>query len=627
MTNKLIIFISGEGTNLQAIIDSVNTKVLNAEITCVISNKKNANGLNRALKANIATKVFEFKRKSESKQQYEQRILEFLSEYDYNLIVLAGFMYVFTNYFLSRTVNVVNLHPALPGMFPGKNAIGQAWEAYQKKKNDRGVHGTGVMVHDVIEEIDAGKVIGVQKVPIYPNDTLQSLQERVRYYEKPLLISSIAKKLQVIDNNHSSNKYVGKVRDCYDLGYDVLAMNHSNRQSAFDRHICHIPNKGKLLTETSVWWFDRTQYIIPNHYLHHHDNVMIVKKCVPFKVEVVVRGYITGSTKTSLWTHYNNGARMYCGITFQDGLVKNQKLDRNYLTPTTKGIVDEPISSEDIVLGKLMTQREWDYVSSKALELFEYGQMVASDRGLILVDTKYEFGKDKHGNILLIDEIHTCDSSRFWIKESYQNMFDQGLEPEKLDKDSVRQYVRSKCDPYTDPLPEIPDELITKTRSAYHKFYEMLTGLQLQSSDGRTKEAIIQNYFDNHHNKVIIMAGSKSDDWFVDKLKAALNSHNMYHKHYVSSAHKNTHDVLNILGKYNKQKHVVFITVAGRSNALSAVCAYHSKHPVIACPPFKDKVDMQTNIHSTLQCPSNIPVMTVLDPGNAVLAVKAIMGL
>lgn len=274
--------------------------------------------------------------------------------------------------------------------------------------------------------------------------------------------------------------YHGKVRDVCDIGNGLLMMNATDRQSAFDKYICQIDGKGCILNNVSAWWFNQTRHIIDNHYLHHRDNIMIVKKCIPFKLEVVVRGYLTGSTNTSLWTHYSRGERNYCGIHFPDGLVKNQKLEKNIVTPTTKDKSDKPISAEEVVKMGLMTIDEWNYVHDISLKLFEYGQKIANEKGLILVDTKYEFGKypsngeDNQGNIILIDELHTCDSSRYWLLSSFQERFEKKLEPERFDKDVVREWLKNQCDPYNDILPEIPIELINRVKCAYQDFEKML---------------------------------------------------------------------------------------------------------------------------------------------------------
>ncbi|XP_028078379.1 phosphoribosylaminoimidazole-succinocarboxamide synthase, chloroplastic isoform X2 [Camellia sinensis] len=266
------------------------------------------------------------------------------------------------------------------------------------------------------------------------------------------------------------SKIRGKVRDIYDGG-DYLVLVTTDRQSAFDRVLASIPFKGQVLNETSLWWFNQTQHIAPNAVVSAPDkNVTIAKKCSVFPVEFVVRGYVTGSTDTSLWTVYNKGIRNYCGNALPDGMVKNQRLPANILTPTTKAADhDVPVTPEEIVQRGLMTQADYDEASRKALSLFEYGQRVASEHGLILVDTKYEFGKGCDGTVLLIDEVHTPDSSRYWIAHSYEDRFQNGLEPENVDKEFLRLWFKDNCNPYEDEvLPDAPEELVSEL--AWRKF-------------------------------------------------------------------------------------------------------------------------------------------------------------
>ncbi|KAL0442301.1 UNVERIFIED_CONTAM: Phosphoribosylaminoimidazole-succinocarboxamide synthase, chloroplastic [Sesamum latifolium] len=208
------------------------------------------------------------------------------------------------------------------------------------------------------------------------------------------------------------SKTRGKVRDIYDGG-DYLVLVTTDRQSAFDRVLASIPFKGQVLNETSLWWFSKTQHIISNAVVSSPDrNVTIAKKCSVFPVEFVVRGYVTGSTDTSLWTVYKKGIRNYCGNVLPDGMVKNQKLPANILTPTTKAADhDVPITPEEIIQRGLMTQADYDEASKAALSLFEYGQRIALEHGLILVDTKYEFGKGSDGTVLLIDEMSSIDAA------------------------------------------------------------------------------------------------------------------------------------------------------------------------------------------------------------------------
>jgi phosphoribosylaminoimidazole-succinocarboxamide synthase len=273
-------------------------------------------------------------------------------------------------------------------------------------------------------------------------------------------------------------KYGGKVRDRYELE-DRLVLITTDRQSAFDRILAAIPFKGQVLNQTSAWWFEQTKDIIPNHVINIPDpNATVARKCTVFPIEFVVRGYITGSTSTSLWTVYNSGDREYCGNVLSDGLVKNQKLDTNMLTPTTKEEHhDRPISPSEIVNEGWMSQEDWDYCSGKAVELFTFGQKTAAENGMILVDTKYEMGRDEDGHIMLIDEIHTPDSSRYWLADSYEARISAGKEPENIDKEFLRLWFVDNCDPYNDKvLPDAPEELVIELSKRYIQLYEMITG-------------------------------------------------------------------------------------------------------------------------------------------------------
>ena len=279
-------------------------------------------------------------------------------------------------------------------------------------------------------------------------------------------------------NLSAVNKRTGKVRDQYELK-DRLILVTTDRQSAFDRVLASIPFKGQVLNLTSAWWFEQTKDIIPNHVIDIPDpNATLAKKCNVFPIEFVVRGYITGSTSTSLWTVYNNGDREYCGNTLPEGLIKNQKLESNMLTPTTKEEHhDRPISPNELVSEGWMTQEDWDYCSQKALELFAFGQQKAMENGIILVDTKYEMGRDVDENIVLIDEIHTPDSSRYWIAETYDERMAAGQEPQNIDKEFLRLWFVDNCDPYNDEtLPDAPVELVTELSSRYIYLYETITG-------------------------------------------------------------------------------------------------------------------------------------------------------
>lgn len=279
------------------------------------------------------------------------------------------------------------------------------------------------------------------------------------------------------------SRHVGKVRDVY-VCEDYVIMVTTDRQSAFDRNLASVPFKGQALNLTSQWWFEQTASFVPNHVIAcPHPNITIGKKCAVFSVEFVMRGYITGSTSTSIWTNYDAGVRQYCGHLLPEGLLKNQKLAEPLLTPTTKDKHDELISAEEIISSGRMTAKDWATCASYSHELFKFSQRKSSDKGLILVDTKYEFGKDADGNILLIDEIQTPDSSRYWLAASYEDRMAAGLEPENIDKEFLRKWFVSKCDPYKDEvLPEAPRELINELSRRYIMIYEILTGLPFSTS-------------------------------------------------------------------------------------------------------------------------------------------------
>jgi len=273
-------------------------------------------------------------------------------------------------------------------------------------------------------------------------------------------------------------RVAGKVRDTYDLG-DRLILVTTDRQSAFDRVLASIPFKGQALNVTSAWWFEQTKDIVDNHVIEIPDpNVLVARKCQVFPIEMVVRGYITGTTSTSLWTHYRDGVRNYCGNPLPDGLEKNAILEQPILTPTTKHEEhDRPISPDEIISEEWLSKADWEAASTHALELFAFGQQVAREHGLILVDTKYEFGKDADGNILLIDEIHTPDSSRYWLAEGYEECFARGEEPDNIDKEFLRLWFADHCDPYNDPtLPPAPDALRIELSRRYILLYELITG-------------------------------------------------------------------------------------------------------------------------------------------------------
>jgi len=301
--------------------------------------------------------------------------------------------------------------------------------------------------------------------------------------------------LKQLNNTVSSThlpypKYEGKVRDLYTLS-DHLLIVATDRLSAFDRAITTIPFKGQVLSELSAWWFDKTQHIIPNHLLKQvNPNTLAVKKCHVFPIEVVVRQYLTGSTNTAIWTLYKQGQRDFFGSHLPDGLCKNTRLACPILTPTTKESThDQPLTQQMIKAGNWIDPPAWEYIKNKALELFQFGQERAKEANLILVDTKYEFGQDASGNILLVDEIHTPDSSRFWEKPKEDAMDPEGGEPKGFDKEAIRLWLCEHSNPYKDKtLPVIPDTLKVSLAKSYISLYERITKKNFNLSHSRNPQ-------------------------------------------------------------------------------------------------------------------------------------------
>ena len=279
------------------------------------------------------------------------------------------------------------------------------------------------------------------------------------------------------------NKYPGKVRDTYDLGDGRLLLVTTDRQSGFDRMLGAIPYKGQVLNRTSLHWFGATKHIVGNHVLGSpHANALLARKCRVLPIEFVVRGYLTGSTDTAIWTQYAAGQRDFGGSSLPEGMQKNQILPETLITPTTKEKDhDRPVTPAEIVAQGWLTADQWEFASFKALELFAFGQHIAAKRGLILVDTKYEFGVAPDGEILLIDEVHTPDSSRYWLAHNYEQRVAAGQEPEMIDKEFFRLWFRERCDPYKDPvLPTPPDDLIAELSSRYIQLFERITGTEFE---------------------------------------------------------------------------------------------------------------------------------------------------
>ena len=291
----------------------------------------------------------------------------------------------------------------------------------------------------------------------------------------------------------------GKVRDSYDLPDGRRVMVATDRQSAFDIVLAAVPYKGQVLNETARFWFEKTADICPNHVVDYPDpNVAVARRLDMLPIEIVVRDYLTGSTETSIWPRYERGERVIYGHAFPNEMVRNQKLPNTILTPTTKadaGGHDAPITAAEIVERNLLSQPVWDELAELSLAVFARGREIAASNGLILVDTKYEFGFDEAGRITLADEVHTPDSSRYWLAESYEARMAVAENPESLDKEFLRLWISERCDPYNEPIPEIPADTLMAFSRKYVTLFEKVTGQEFKkpSSDRSARERVRAN--------------------------------------------------------------------------------------------------------------------------------------
>jgi phosphoribosylaminoimidazole-succinocarboxamide synthase len=415
----------------------------------------------------------------------------------------------------------------------------------------------------------------------------------------------------------------GKVRDIYEAG-DKLIMLASDRISCFDRILPQqIPNKGRVLNEISNYWFSQTEDIVSNHLIGNPDpNVVIARKCKALPVEVIVRGFLCGS----LWREYEKGTRSIYGLTLPEGLQENQAFPEPIITPTTKAEHghDEPITADEIIAQGLVDKELWAEIERVALALFARGQQLAQSKGLVLVDTKYEFGLNTEGDLVLIDEIHTPDSSRYWFQSEASRK--QMRFP---DKEFVRQWLRKQGFEGEGDIPSLPQDVIDAAGGGYQDILNTMVGAELNEHadnvhkrviENLRKEGLIKGYY------AVIMAGSRTDEAHVQKICDGLSAEGIPHQAIYASAHKQPATVAELMELFNQSlEPVVCIAVAGMSNALGGVLAANVRWPVINCPPFKDLTDYSINIHSSLQMPRNVPGMTVIHPGNAAQATARIL--
>lgn len=310
------------------------------------------------------------------------------------------------------------------------------------------------------------------------------------------ILKALSDVLKTVNVPGLGKKFQGKVRDIY-INDNKRILITTDRQSAFDVILGNIPFKGAVLNQLAAFWFEKTKKIVANHMMSlPHPNVLIAKNCKPTPVEMVVRGYISGVTKTSIWYSYERGERIIYGLKFPDGLKKNQKLPHPVVTPTThgggKGGHDERLTKEEIISRNIVPKKLYEQMEKASLKLFEYGSKLCRSRGLILVDTKYEFGLYK-GKLTLIDEIHTPDSSRFWKENTYVSRIKKGLEPENFDKEFLRLWYAKKGYRGDGKPPAMSKQLIVDLAKRYIAVYEKITGKKFKAYTYPIEQKIINS--------------------------------------------------------------------------------------------------------------------------------------
>jgi len=416
----------------------------------------------------------------------------------------------------------------------------------------------------------------------------------------------------------------GKVRESFRIDEKTRMIVVSDRISSFDSVLNNlIPNKGAVLNGITNYWFEKTRNIVDNHFIKMIDpNISLVKEARPIRVEMIVRGYLTGS----MWRGYKQGKREFSGVKVPDGLSRNQKFPKPILTPTTKEEHDREITPTDIVKEGWTSKEIYEKMRDISLRLFELGTKELAEKGIILVDTKYEFGL-LDGEVILIDEIHTPDSSRFWDKTAYEK---NPLKVDSMDKEFIRQWLLNN--EKNGILPNIlPADVITEASRRYIDIYNRIVGTEFKSFNEDIRERIYKNLVQAGVLKdgfIAVIMGSPADLEHSRKIKSVLEKYDVFVEMRVISAHKNGERIPEIAEIYNNSLEPgCVIAVAGRSNGLGGALAANLAIPVINCPPFKDKIDMMININSSLMMPSRTPASTVIDVNSAALAALRSLGI
>ena len=565
-----------------------------------------------------------------------------------NIIILAGWMHIIPKSFIIKCNNngikIINLHPTLQYQLIGRDIYPKIWQMYQ----DGMIRETGCMVHYVSNSIDRGELIHEIRLDLTKCKTFDEYHnamygevnsangcfvseglEKQCIWDALLKLYEIYKAKQVEVINITPETFVkvnglvlayrGKVRDIYKSEYykDYLFVQTSDRISANDIIIAYLPQKGYLLNQINAFWhklFGISQMVCGTN-----ANLMVIRKMRTIPLEIIVRRRITGS----LWKAYSQeGLREINGYELSSGMTDGDIFEEPIVTPTTKGTHDIPITFDEIINSGILNKREVGIIRDKSVGLFKMGEGYMKGLGIEMIDTRFEFAFDDSGNIELIDEVFTPDSSRFIVN---------GV---RMDKDVLRRWAtENEAFILSHPSREdgcrgvkLPEEIAKRLTLNYSNFLDKLNSYKINYNcvvDSPTGNDVyslptIGNAISKLDKFVVILAGSKSDSAHVEKIRNELAKVNILAFVYYSSAHKNTEAVMEILQNYEycTSSKIIYITVAGLSNALSGVVSANVSRPVIACPPFADKADYQVNIHSTLQMPSGVPSACVLRPDN-----------
>ncbi|WP_400193236.1 phosphoribosylaminoimidazolesuccinocarboxamide synthase [Hymenobacter sp. B81] len=412
----------------------------------------------------------------------------------------------------------------------------------------------------------------------------------------------------------------GKVRDSYRAPSGERLIVVTDRLSAFDSVLeTAIPYKGAVLNGLANFWFDKTQDIVPNHVIRMVDpNAMLVKEAEPIRVEMIVRGYITGS----MLRGYQKGQRTFSGVSVPDGLSKHQRFPEPIVTPTTKEETDREITPENLVSEGWVSAELYEQMRVISLRLFTFASEWMAERGIILVDTKYEFGL-LNGELILIDEIHTPDSSRFWDAADYAQNPEGAAQ---MDKEYVRQWLIAGKTEAGYPT-KLTDEVTAEASRRYLDIYQRITGEQLPgaNADGVNVPArLVKNLVKEGYMQdawVNIVMGSPADKEHCQNIRKHFAGYNVFTQLRVTSAHKNGEEIVGMAEVWNNSSEPgVIIAVAGLSNGLGGALAANVNVPVISCPPWKDFAELSANLNSSVIMPSATPNLTVVRPDNAAQA-------